>query len=423
MMGRGKTSAAINMINSDRGKRYVFITPYLSEVTRIKNGCRGFCEPIDSDGIRKLDSFKALIKDGCDVVTTHALFKILDEEATVLLSKGSYTLIIDEALECIEEVDITPYDFNNIIKNYTTYTEEGLVYWRDDEYQGKYEIYKNMCVLGDIYKYGNRLYRLTPKRLFDVFSDIYVLTYMFKGSIFEKYLEMQGYEYIMLHTMFDNGKYYFTDKSSGHKKDDLYNLINIVDNPKMNSIGKYEAGYDRHKLTKSWYQNRATDEDFEAIKRHLHNFYRRMCKSQSKDNIWTTFKDYKTKLKGVGYTKGFISLNIRATNEYKDKTNVAFLVNIFINPNIRNIMYKNGVGMEDDDYALSILVQFIWRSAIRDGKAINLYIPSLRMRTLLMGWINENTSGSERYDIESERRKYKMLNLKKRNKKEVCNYE
>ena len=35
----------------------------------------------------------------------------------------------------------------------------------------------------------------------------------------------------------------------------------------------------------------------------------------------------------------------------------------------------------------------IWRSAIRDGKPINLYIPSKRMRELLINWINNTYQG------------------------------
>ena len=43
--------------------------------------------------------------------------------------------------------------------------------------------------------------------------------------------------------------------------------------------------------------------------------------------------------------------------------------------------------MEEDAYALSELIQWIFRSAIRDGKEIWLYIPSKRMRNLLIDWI------------------------------------
>ena len=38
-MGSGKTESAITQMNEDLDSRYIFVTPYLSEVERIKNGC------------------------------------------------------------------------------------------------------------------------------------------------------------------------------------------------------------------------------------------------------------------------------------------------------------------------------------------------------------------------------------------------
>ena len=48
MMGTGKTSAAINYMNSaDEDTRFLYITPYLSEVERIIKSCpnRKFKQP------------------------------------------------------------------------------------------------------------------------------------------------------------------------------------------------------------------------------------------------------------------------------------------------------------------------------------------------------------------------------------------
>lgn len=42
----------------------------------------------------------------------------------------------------------------------------------------------------------------------------------------------------------------------------------------------------------------------------------------------------------------------------------------------------------EDDYALSALLQWVWRSAIRNGKKVTIYIPAPRMRQLLTDWLN-----------------------------------
>lgn len=35
IMGKGKSSAALQYINANREKRYLYVTPYLSECTRV----------------------------------------------------------------------------------------------------------------------------------------------------------------------------------------------------------------------------------------------------------------------------------------------------------------------------------------------------------------------------------------------------
>ena len=79
-------------------------------------------------------------------------------------------------------------------------------------------------------------------------------------------------------------------------------------------------------------------------------------------------------------------------NNYSDRHVVAYTINRFMNPVIRQFFQQHGVEVDEDRYALSDMIQWIWRSAIRNGEHITLYIPSYRMRKLLIDWINENSS-------------------------------
>ena len=45
--------------------------------------------------------------------------------------------------------------------------------------------------------------------------------------------------------------------------------------------------------------------------------------------------------------------------------------------------------LDEDAYALSEMLQLIWRSRIRNGENINVYIPSKRMRDLFKEWLDE----------------------------------
>ena len=80
---------------------------------------------------------------------------------------------------------------------------------------------------------------------------------------------------------------------------------------------------------------------------------------------------------------------MRASNEYRERTAVAYLVNKYFNPVIKNFFISKGIQVDEDGYALSEMLQFLWRSGIRDGKRITVYIPSKRMRNLLKKWIEE----------------------------------
>ena len=104
--------------------------------------------------------------------------------------------------------------------------------------------------------------------------------------------------------------------------------------------------------------------------------------------MWTTFKNYKNQCRGDGYTKGFVELTARATNEYKYKENLAYLVNRFNFPMIEQFFVDRNVTIDRDTWSLSELIQWIFRSRIRESQSINIYIPSERMRNLLINWLN-----------------------------------
>jgi len=59
-----------------------------------------------------------------------------------------------------------------------------------------------------------------------------------------------------------------------------------------------------------------------------------------------------------------------------------------MSPDYENYFTRYNIIIDQDIYALAEMLQFIWRSAIRDNKSINLYIPSRRMRELLIHWLN-----------------------------------
>ena len=82
-------------------------------------------------------------------------------------------------------------------------------------------------------------------------------------------------------------------------------------------------------------------------------------------------------------------MNTRASNDYADRSNVAYLVNRYVNPMVTGFFYMHDVELDEDAFALSEMLQLIWRSRIRKGESINVYIPSRRMRELFEDWLKE----------------------------------
>lgn len=57
--------------------------------------------------------------------------------------------------------------------------------------------------------------------------------------------------------------------------------------------------------------------------------------------------------------------------------------------NLFKLLQKKDVNIDEETWALSELIQWLFRSTIREENEINLYIPSKRMRSLLQEWLEK----------------------------------
>ena len=385
MCGTGKTIQIINYINQNPDKKYLFITPFLTEIERIKKSCPNlkFEEPPVFGN--KIQGLKYLLNKQKNIVSTHSLFRSFDQSVLDLTKFYDYTLIMDEVADIVEVVDATKSDIKLILEEYVSIDPNGKVHWTDDTYSGKFDCYKEMCELDSMYFYGNpksggAFIWMIPKQVFDSFKETFVLTYMFDYQLQKYYYDYNNIKY---------DKYYLLDDklicgSLDYNGNKYKNLITVCDNHKMNKIGD-----DYYSLAMGWYKRNKTTVLINELRKNICNYFVNITKTKSKNNLWTTFKEYKTSLKGNGYSKGFAWLNIRAVNEYSNKIAIAYVVNRFMNPIIKNFFEQNGICINEDGYALSELIQFIFRSAVRNGKKVDVYIPSRRERELLLGWLNK----------------------------------
>lgn len=393
-MGSGKTSAAINFINeSDDDTRFIFITPYLEEVQRIKSSCpaKRFHEPQKMGN--KLKGMKYLISKGINIVSTHALFKRFDAEIIDMCRANNYMLIMDEVTDVVEKYEISKEDFSILIDNFADIDEQtGLLKWRvpKDDYNGKFSEEKRLCELNCLAYYGGSVMMwLFPIEAFNAFRHVYILTYMFKSQLQRYYYDYYSLPYTYIYVKGNSvDTYHFTTEES-EKQSSTYNfknLINILEDEKLNLIGDRE--YD---LSKNWYIRNQNNIVMQQLRNNIQNFFRNKRKSKTNENLWTTFTDFKYCLSAKGYGRAYASINMRASNKYRDRTSIAYPVNRYINTGVKNFFTRHNVKTDEDGFALSEMLQFIWRSAIRDGKEIWIYIPSIRMRRLLNMWIEDNS--------------------------------
>lgn len=391
-MGAGKTQAAITMMNEAKDEKFIFVTPYKDETERIVRDCatRNFVAPDDNWGT-KLASFHSLLAKGRNIATTHALFSICTEYTAELIHNGGYTLVLDEVFEVAESIDIGKDDFNLLMNGkYVKIDEDGEhVIWIYDEYIGKFAELKKKAEAHTLLLYNdNFLFWTFPVEIFKAFKNIYVLTYMFDSQVQRYYFDMHGITAKKIGTQFIDGVYRFTeDNKTNQKIPGLKEKVSIVDDEKLNRIGDYKFS-----LSSSWYAREDSKKDkplLKALGNNVYNFFRHKCGARVSDTLWTTYKKRIAFLQNKGYGGGFISCNIRATNKYRSRTCLAYCINLYFNPMMKRYFTDNGCQIDEDGYALSEMIQWIWRSAIRDGKPINVYVPSKRMRELLIAWIDK----------------------------------
>lgn len=404
IMGSGKSTWAINHINQNPDKKFLCIVPLLSE-------CERFKEKTDIDIIdpekwgSKWKNFRWLVENDKNIVTTHSLIKMMDLDMLKLLKSKNYVLMIDECLDVLDTYKISKDDLKIIFnEKLVSLDEDGFLVWNEERkpYKGVYGDIKRLCsfksLMGFKKENSDELARIImwnfPVDFFKCFDESYIFTYLWEGSIQKSYFDIHGIKYEKYMLDYDRQLIPHCKEIEYEKRKNIVDLINIYDG-KFNKIGM-KIGKS-NPLSKSWYEDKRKKNRsiFSQLKNNTENYFRTVTKTKSIDNMYTVFKPYCKYVKGEGYTKGFVSCNARGTNEFKNKKSLAYLINFFMSPDIKQFVEHYHIEFDDNLFSLSALLQWIWRSQIRDGKSIDLYIPSERMRELLKIWINECKTMSE----------------------------
>lgn len=398
MCGTGKSTKMFQMMqdifDKDNTKKFLYVTPFLSEIEeRVPSTLptMNFQSP-ENKGKGKLGDLDYLIKHDYNVSTTHVLFGMLTPNIVDMLIEKQYILVIDEAISSIGALsnDFNTSDTKALLKSSMVYSDgstRGKLSWNEDDYpehDGKYSKIRSMCQLGMLYHYKEQFLMFEyPPKLLKELDQVFILTYLFRGSDMRCWLDLNKMEYRYL----DNSALGLVSEKA--IKADIKKKLEILTSRSLASK-KQQKGT----LSSTWYKN-AKSETLKAYKGML-----RSCVVQQKakvgDVFWTTFKDRQVVMSGAGYTKGisedmpsFLPMNIRATNKYADYWLCMYALNLYKNPMEVDYLRENGVTVDEDLFSLSEMIQFVWRGCIRKGEPMKVFILSERMRGLLENWLNE----------------------------------
>ena len=279
-----------------------------------------------------------------------------------------------------------------------------LVWVRDDENFDKsihaYHKFKRHVENGLIYstkRSDSMMVSQLPIKLFSVAKRTIIITYMFEGNVLSSFLKLKGIKY----------KPFTEVVTKQIKKSDIKNLITLFrpDSKwvKINNL----------RLSNTWYttsgKGNATESDINFISKFI-EYFARKCDVDYK-RIMYTFPKYRrwdsistrggVKRKVIkprslidrkeddgSVEKCWIATQTRATNDYAHKTHLCHLFNRYPNRSVKAYLQDYGYDVNDDVFALSELVQWVWRSAIRNNEPIVLCIASGRMKKLFIEWLD-----------------------------------
>lgn len=419
IMGSGKTTGMFNLMKKGHleGKRYLYVSLFNSEVGEGNEGKEGrvhgelpemkFKMPANR-GEGKKENIKTLMEKGYNIATTHVSFKAFDKEAIQILVDGGYTLVIDEALDCISQFN-TDKDSIDILMDsgrINIHEEDGRLEWVGKEVDKKcphWDIMK-LCQTESLYKYKDDLIMWEyPPLLLKMLDEVYVITYLFEGSIMCSWMKKNKIEYKKVpHNLLGL-------RPECEIKENIRNNLEILTSTSLNKLRDKVRG-NEHQFSSGWYKrnfnvdgskDKSTGklipptETSNSVRKIMESVMVR-TKCSNRNTFWTTFKNYKKGLAGKGFKQTpkdglepFLAYNTKATNDYRDHKLCMYTVNVFKTPLEINYLASRGIDFDNDLYSLGEMIQLIWRGSIRKGEHMKVLVFSQRMEDLLKGWLYE----------------------------------
>ena len=379
-MGAGKTTAIIKRVKTT-SKKFLIVTPYLTEIERLCTNA-GCITPAGKESKQK--ELLTLAKTQKNICITHSLFAQLTLETLKALE--GYSLIIDEEVSTIEVLSypegFSKPDIGDLIgAGYLSLNKDTqrLYTTKDKKCVGVlsplYDCLSSLMVTNDIYMSGETYICCKKRTVWDCFSDITICIYRLPYSLLSAYCSLNNITTIYQHI--ENGE--IVEGYSDIKPTNLQRLV-------LYTPQKLDCSCSLH-----WYQTHT--DDIKTLVSSFNKWRERHIPAEyRKGYFWTTFKAYKeavAKTTKKITTKKFVSCTAKATNAYSGCHVVGVFMQRFLNVPIKQFLSAQGIKVNEEEYALSELLQFVWRSNIRteDTAPVYVFIGSKDLYARLSAWI------------------------------------
>ena len=420
LMGSGKTHAGLryieNMALEDPNARWIFCTVFLDDIDERtgENPSVGhlWVSPTAMADSTKTDDLITLLSSNKQLIAiSHSLLlqAYSDQIVRRLIESRGYSLFLDETLDLIN-----PYDGVNL-SEFQWHMDEGRlkvdnsnngkVVWTDSSVNKYEELSVDRLVRSDrVYAGINgkqiSLVNVEDANLLTMFSRVIISTYSFEGTVMAAWMAIHKIAYIPCK---DITCFRLTKKSDIRKN--------------ITMINKYDKLFNRLSLSTAWYE-KATAEQFALINRTIRNIGDSTgCKgnpqllayTMPRSVLGTQNKKRAIQPPGYPHTKcltdaqgkeiegtkdkvksAHINCNARASNDYAHKRVMIHVYDRHPNIMVANFLFCHGIPLNREVFAVNELVQWIWRSAIRNGEPIQVAILSQRMREYFTRWINSD---------------------------------
>ncbi len=414
-MGAGKSTAIISYINSTL-HLVIILVERQSEVDRYVKACPRLISVADVaelSGTLKSEEIINLVKQGKSIVSTHQLFARWDGELLREIKQKGYELIKDEVIEGFEVLrQFKSEDFQLMLerKQLEAVPNDKLnrvrlgLFPLPSRYQDVTDALKNRdCYLYEFAE-GIRLITAPKEEAFRVFDKVTILTYMFQASTLSYMFKMNGYNFDYFSVKDGHiVKYY---KQNGERFLHQLTVEGLARRALRLSDGRPIS------LSSSEATNKPAVHG--VICKEIRNVYRRWQRDagiSSNDFAYTYHGDYWEEVHHRDHSNltlnrhyrdivrreqmteeqrkavTFIPQTTRGTNDHSHKKYMVFAVNVHMNPIIENFLKSHFETIDTDSYALSRLVQWLWRGCIRKGEPMVCCVFSKRMRNLLNEWL------------------------------------